>query len=304
MSKRFTDTNKWQEDWHHDLTPVLKCLWSYLCDHCDGAGVWEGNWRLASFQIGETVSVKSLEAFGARVEVLPNGKVWLVDHVEFQCGQLSPKCPPHIAVLRLLEKHDLTQRLSHLIKEESKGLIKGRSTLEDKDKDKDEDKEKEPEGGQGETVPTDPRRDLSVDELEAVVQRCFDSPRRLDPDARAMLQQADLVKVSQAAELERFYAAPPDPDNPAMARCKSPGGLVRKLGDQLVKARDFCRRHRPAESSTKTTSMPPPTPGQFAAWQASLPPLAEWREFASFDELPSAKRGECRHWCKRHPAAV
>lgn len=105
--KRFTATEKWDKGWFHELPCHLKCFWTYLCDTTDAAGVWEPNYKLAGFLIGKTVTALDLAAFGDRVEVLPNGKVWLTTFIEFQYGKLSEDCRPHLKIFEALRKHGL-----------------------------------------------------------------------------------------------------------------------------------------------------------------------------------------------------
>ena len=105
MSKRFTETSKWENPWFRKLSPRLKCLWQFFCDRCDQAGVLDVDWDLASFQIGEKVSAKDVTAFAGRVQVLKSGKVWVLSFIDFQYGQLSETCPAHKPVLRTIKKH-------------------------------------------------------------------------------------------------------------------------------------------------------------------------------------------------------
>ena len=142
MAKRFTSTEKWDKEWFQNLTPRLKCLWQYITDRSDHAGVWEANYRMASFCIGEEVSEGDLAAFGERVEVIGDNKVWLTGFCDFQYGKLSPTSKPHASVIKQLEKHNLpvNQRESETL---SKPLPKGSESIKDKDKEKDKEKVKE-----------------------------------------------------------------------------------------------------------------------------------------------------------------
>ena len=105
MSKRFTATEKWDKPWYRKLPPRLKCLWQFLCDRCDQAGVIEMDWDLASFQIGEAVKPADLAAFVDQIQTLDDGKLWLKAFVEFQYGKLSATCPAHKPVIRTVQKH-------------------------------------------------------------------------------------------------------------------------------------------------------------------------------------------------------
>jgi hypothetical protein len=52
MTRRFTETDKWQDDWFLELPFEAKLLFLYLCDACDCAGFWEVNYEHASRKTG------------------------------------------------------------------------------------------------------------------------------------------------------------------------------------------------------------------------------------------------------------
>lgn len=136
--KRFTETNKWENPSFRALTAKHKCLWLYLCDRCDNAGVIEIDWALASFVIGETVTASAISVFKDRLVELPNGKLWLPSFIAFQYGELVETCKPHLSVLALLKKHGIDYAA---YKEYPKGI----HTPQEKEKDKDKETEKEQE---------------------------------------------------------------------------------------------------------------------------------------------------------------
>lgn len=135
MSKRFTATEKWEKQWYRKLAPVHKCLWQYLCDKCDIAGVWEPDFELASMQIGAPVTGDDLRVFGDRLRLLENGKIYLLSFVEFQYGKLSKDCRPHGPVFALLQKHFGA----------SIPYVKGIDRVSGRAKEQEPEKEKEPE---------------------------------------------------------------------------------------------------------------------------------------------------------------
>lgn len=142
MAKRMTGTEKWDKEWFMNLSPKLKCLWMYINDKCDQAGMWEVNYKLATMHIGEAILERDVLAFGDRVEKFAPGKVWIVDHVEFQCGRLSEKCLAHKPVLNLLKKYRLLSRV----------LDRLPSSLKEKEKEIEEEKELEKEKEKSETL--------------------------------------------------------------------------------------------------------------------------------------------------------
>lgn len=132
--KRFTETTKWTVNpWFRKLPPRLKCLWQFLVDSCDAAGVIDPDWELVSFQIGENVGPGDLESFGDRIETLPNGKLFISGFIAFQYGELSPSCKPHTPVFKSL--------LANGIERDSKPFPYPLETLEEKDKDKEREKD-------------------------------------------------------------------------------------------------------------------------------------------------------------------
>jgi hypothetical protein len=168
MSKRFTETAKWDDSWFVDLKAEHKLAWLYCCDCCDVSGVLDLSPRLANFRIGCDIQWDEfVKACGDRVAVLPDGKLWLVGFVGFQYGELSKDCKAHNAVFRLMDKHQL-QRVS-------KGYPKGMDTLKDKDKEKDQDFLKE---GCGEETSRKDRPTLG--ELEAY---CLERGGKVDPQS-------------------------------------------------------------------------------------------------------------------------
>lgn len=131
--KRFTETSKWEKEWFQDSSPKMKLLWLYLMDKSDACGVWDINLRLASFQLGEKITEDDLKAFGERLELLKENKLWIKSFCKFQYGELSEKSPPHKNVINLLTKHKLIDRVEVPLAYPSDGV---------QDKEKEKDKEK------------------------------------------------------------------------------------------------------------------------------------------------------------------
>jgi hypothetical protein len=136
MSKRFTDTEIWDKEWFMLLSPADKCAIRYVCDKCDYIGIWKPNFTLADFYIKEKIDWKLLPSkCNGNIEILPDGKWWIVDFVYFQYGQLSEDCPPHKRYISELKKRGLFLRVT-------KGFTKGLQTLEDKEEEEEEEKDK------------------------------------------------------------------------------------------------------------------------------------------------------------------
>lgn len=139
MAKRFVDTELWQKEWFQDLTLKQKVLVKYIFENCDCAGVWELNFRMASFIIGEKVSIDDLKEINSKKEqfiFFEEDKLYIKNFIEFQYGTLSENCKPHKPVIEKLKKYKILDRVL-------KGFPKGFKTLEEKEKEQYKEKEKE-----------------------------------------------------------------------------------------------------------------------------------------------------------------
>src|SRR4029077_4580847 len=87
--KRFTATEKWEDPWFRKLTPKVKLLWCYFCDRCDHAGVIDLDLEVASFYIGDQISMQDLDLLGEHIQMISPLKIWLPKFVKFQYGKLS-----------------------------------------------------------------------------------------------------------------------------------------------------------------------------------------------------------------------
>lgn len=113
MAKRFTDTEKWNEDWFLDLPTNHKLFWIYICDNCNHAGIFKPNKRMFELLIGEKINsdnfIKDLNSDKDRIIVLPNGRWYLTGFIKFQYGEtLNPNNRVHNSILNLLQQNDIT----------------------------------------------------------------------------------------------------------------------------------------------------------------------------------------------------
>lgn len=112
MAKRFTDTRLTRERWYRVLSPLLKCGVRFLFDECDNAGVWEVDEDAMCFFIGDKISlgdlIHAINSDGKeRLRFIREGKLFIVDFVEFQFGALRDSNPVHLSVIKLLRKHGM-----------------------------------------------------------------------------------------------------------------------------------------------------------------------------------------------------
>ncbi len=102
--KRFTETNKWADPWFRALPIEAKCLWLWILDNCDCAGIIEIDMGLAEFQIGASKPLQSpLQALGDRVE-MHGSKLFVPKFIRYQYGnELNLANTAHRGVIRRLE---------------------------------------------------------------------------------------------------------------------------------------------------------------------------------------------------------
>ena len=118
--KRLTEAMKWEDNWFSLLTPTNKLVWLYLVDRCDKAGVWEPNFRLADFHIGQKVNWdEARQSLDKTVRVLKNGKWWLPGFIAFQYGNLHVEQPAgvQIGVIKQLKAHGLEAEYLALVEQ-------------------------------------------------------------------------------------------------------------------------------------------------------------------------------------------
>lgn len=107
MPKRFTDTQKWQDEWFMDLPAKYKLFYLYLLDNCDHAGIWKVNLRLASFHIGDEIDMAGIRTFfGEKVIEFKEGYLFIRKFIQFQYGGLKNDSVGK-SVHKLLETNNL-----------------------------------------------------------------------------------------------------------------------------------------------------------------------------------------------------
>jgi hypothetical protein len=155
MSKRFTETGKWDDVWFRELSPAMKCAWLYICDRCDASGVWSVDAKAMEFHVGEKIPLaKVIEAFGDRIEPVDSrsGPAWrVIKFVLFQFPNLSRDCKPHKPVFNAIERNKLDEnsvRFGEPMPKVIDTLPIGFESLLVKEKEKEKEKEEVKEKGE------------------------------------------------------------------------------------------------------------------------------------------------------------
>lgn len=138
IAKRFTDSEKWKKGWFRKLNPVYKCLWVYICDNCNMAGIWDVDFELAEIFIGAKLEPQEIkEVFKKQYQELNSGSKWFIkDFISFQYGELIENNNFHKSVVALLKKAGVFEGLispsrgalvKEKVKDKDKGVVKGES---------------------------------------------------------------------------------------------------------------------------------------------------------------------------------
>jgi len=79
MAKRFTDTDKWKDEWYTELSNDYKVIWQYLLDNCDNAGIIKRNIKLLNYYCNTNVLADDiLNVFKDRVSIISDDK-WIIN---------------------------------------------------------------------------------------------------------------------------------------------------------------------------------------------------------------------------------
>ena len=146
MSKRFHDTDIWDEDWYLDMPLEYRAFWFYVKDKCDHAGIWRPNVRRFNADIDNDIDLDlALSWFNSdkeRIVELESGHWMIKDFVTFQYGKnLNLNNRVHLSVFNRLNDLEVNlgsiRGLNEVKKGSSRPQVEVKEGVKDKDKDKD-----------------------------------------------------------------------------------------------------------------------------------------------------------------------
>jgi hypothetical protein len=143
MAKRYTDTEKWKDDWFVSLGNDYRIIWQWLLDNCNHAGICKRSIKLLNFMCNTTISedelVKEMEG-----RLLIKDNIWFIPKfLKFQYSTLKSNKPVIVSVVKELKINNLLNLIpesfgnDYIIVDES--LDNDCIMIKDKDTDKDKD---------------------------------------------------------------------------------------------------------------------------------------------------------------------
>lgn len=132
MAYRYTNTDKWADEWFSGLKPLAKLLFMYLCDQCDIAGFIEINEKKICFDTGldKQGMAKAMKEISGRLVKSGDGRfLYIANFIKHQKNlPLNPNNPSHRGIIARLEANlELfgCQAVDDFLKRGFKGASKG-----------------------------------------------------------------------------------------------------------------------------------------------------------------------------------
>ena len=144
MSKRFHDTDIWDEDWYLDMSLEYRSFWGYVCDKCDHAGIWRPNLRRFNSDIENKIDLDTALTFlntnKERIIELESGHWMVAEFVPFQYGKnLNLNNRVHLSVFNRLKDLEVNlgsiRGLNEVKLGSSRPQVEVKEGVKDKDKD-------------------------------------------------------------------------------------------------------------------------------------------------------------------------
>jgi hypothetical protein len=141
MAKRFTDTEKWKDDWYINLDNNDRVVWQWLLDNCNHAGICKRSITVLNLMCRVNYTEdQMLKKMENRVLLVKN--IWFIPKfLKFQYNTLLNGRPVALSVVKELFANDLIKYISedfgNHYKIISESFENHCQIIKDKDKDKD-----------------------------------------------------------------------------------------------------------------------------------------------------------------------
>ena len=214
MAKRFTDTDKWKDEWYTELTNDYKVIWQYLLDTCDNAGIYKRNIKLLNYYCNTNVSDEDiLKIFKDRVTPISDEK-WIINKFcVFQYGAdfLESKNKAVISAVNKLIENKLYQSSTNTVlipyvsPINTLSIPYGYSMDTPKEQEQDKDKVKEQDKAQ------EKYSDKGKGNIKNIVEKVLDVLMNADSEDskynRAVEDWKELGGINEVSEIMEWDAA-------------------------------------------------------------------------------------------------
>lgn len=137
MARRFTDTDKWQDDWFLSLSNDWRIINQYSLDRCSSAGLLKRNFKMLNFCCNTNITEKQYQEVFKNRAFIFGDFYFLPKFLKYQYPKgLNSNKPAIISVRNELFSYPFFDSLILIIRQSL-----GNDYLIIKDKDKDKDKE-------------------------------------------------------------------------------------------------------------------------------------------------------------------
>jgi hypothetical protein len=168
MAKRYTDSEKWQDNWFTDLTNDQKVIWIYLLDHCDNAGIWKMNMKNLNYFCSTNISVEDfIFTFQKRLTRINEELFFINKFCLFQYGPdfLNNKSKPVLSALDKLTQLKIVEKVNNIYTL-SIPLPNPYQGTKDKEQDKEQDKDRDKDKVQDKNKEQDRDKEQELDNLK------------------------------------------------------------------------------------------------------------------------------------------
>lgn len=143
MAKRFTDSQKWNDDWYISLSNNYKVVWQWLLDNCNHAGVCKRSMSLLNLMCRTNILEKDLVKIMEGRIIIINNNWFIPKYLKFQYSTLLSSKPAVISAVKELFSSDCVKLIPESFGNDyliiSKSFSNHYAIVKDKDKDKDKD---------------------------------------------------------------------------------------------------------------------------------------------------------------------
>ena len=133
MASRYTQTEKWNDEWFRNLTPNAKVLYWYVWDKCDIAGFWKIDFDGAAFATKIPIDDMA-DAFTKikRGVILAKGYLWVRRYLYHQKNlPLNPDNPQHKGIIKKVAEYKPLFPDAVTLIEEQAATVKKRKKIDE-----------------------------------------------------------------------------------------------------------------------------------------------------------------------------